>query len=118
MKRRGGALTAAVLAALTLSACSSLTPGTAAEVDGQRITMSQVDDLMTAQCDALEAAGKSGSGQAQALPISDVKRRVLGLLIDTQLSKRYAESEDVAASPQVADLIYTQSTQGIDSLAK
>jgi hypothetical protein len=102
------------VAALTLTGCGTLSPGAAAEVNGEKITMAQVDDLMKAQCDALDVAAKGG--QSQALPISDVKRRVLGLLIDTQLSRQFAESEGVATSAQVADLIYTQTTQGIDQL--
>ena len=114
MKLRAWAGPAAVLTALTLSGCGALTPGTASVVGDEKISMSQVDDLAAAQCTALDAAGKSG--QSQALPVSDIKRRSLGLLMDTALSKQYADSQDAAANPQVTQLIYGQIEQSISAL--
>ena len=114
MKLRRWAGPVAVVAALTLSGCGSLSPGNASEVEGQKITMSSVDDLVEAQCDAVTASAQSG--QATALPVSDIKRRSLGLLLDTEVSKQYAESQGVTPDKAVVDAIYGQFSQAIAAL--
>lgn len=106
MKLRAWAGPVALLGALTLTGCGALTPGTASVVGDQKISMQQVEDLVTAQCEGADLAAKKSGGQSQASPLSDVKRRSLGLLIDTSLSEQFAQSEDATGTAEVTQLIY------------
>lgn len=111
MKLRAWAGPAAVLTCLALSGCSSLTPGTAAVVGDEKISMKQVDELAAAQCDGAVASAEKG--QSAPLSISDVKRRSLSLLIETKVSEQYAESQDAAPTAQVTSLIDSSFTQAL-----
>lgn len=99
---------------LPLSACGELTPGTAAVVDGVRISRQQVDDLAQAQCDAADASAQPGG--SSALPISRVRQQSLGLLMDTALSKQYAAEKGITADQKVADGIYAQFAAEIEKV--
>jgi hypothetical protein len=84
---------AAVAAAslLVLAGCGDdPAPGAASVVDGHKITVSQVDELATAQCDGVKLAAKSG--QAQAASRKQVTQQALGLLIDIRLNLDYGAS--------------------------
>jgi len=115
VKLRGWVAPLAVLATLSLAGCGAgLTPGTAAVVDGQRITIQQVDDLVAAQCSAADAAAKGGS--SSPMPLSDVRRRSLGLLMDTALSKKYAADQHITPDHRIADALYGQFEGAIQQL--
>lgn len=107
--------TVAPLAALLLLAgCGELTPGTAATVDGHRITMHQVRDLAAAQCDAV---ARTGGGQAgAAVPMTQVQQRSLGLLLQIQLTKQYAAARGLHADPRIVDYFWSQYRQPIAQL--
>lgn len=108
------ALPVAALALLVLSGCSDLTPGTASVVNGSRITHDQVDDLAQAQCVAADLAAESG--QSSSMAISRVKQQSLGLLLDTELSKQYAEDEGLEPQKSMSDGFYSQLEPGITPL--
>jgi len=105
---------AALLGLLVLTGCSGLTPGTAATVNGTRITDAQVDDLTRAQCTAADRAAKSGG--SQALAVSSVKLQSLGLLMDTELSLQYAADQKIAVDSSLANGFYSQFEPGITPL--
>ena len=105
---------AALLGAVVLTGCSGLTPGTAAVVDGTRITNAEVNDLTKAQCVAADQAAKGGSSQPTAT--SSLKMQSLSLLMDTQLSLHYAEDEKIAVDKSLADNLYGQFESSIDAL--
>jgi hypothetical protein len=92
---RAVVLPAVALALLLLSGCGELTPGTAAEVNGTRITNSEVDDLADAQCDLREVLTESG--QAAVTSASRVRRESLSLLMDAELSLQYGKSKGISA---------------------
>ena len=70
------AAVSSAVALLLLTGCGEITPGTAAVVNGTRITNDEVDDLARAQCVAADRAAKSGESTSMA--ISRVKRQSLG----------------------------------------
>ncbi len=119
MKLRGGtrtgALATAVLTLLLVSGCSGLTPGTAATVNGTRITNDEVDDLAAAQCAAAERAAKSGNSTTMA--IARVKQQSLGLLMDTQLTLQYADKEGITPDKSLSKGFYGQLEPGITPLS-
>ena len=109
------AVPSAALALLLLAGCGGqITPGTAAVVNGTRITNDQVDDLAAAQCVAADRAAKTGNSTSMA--ISRVKQQSLGLLMDTRLTLQYAKSQDITPQPLLAKSFYGQLEQGIDPL--
>ncbi len=119
MKLRGAggkrwALPAAAVALLVLSGCGEITPGTASVVNGSRITHDQVDDLARAQCVAANLAAESG--QSTSMAISRVKQQSLSLLLDTELSKQYAEDEALEPQKSMSDGFYGQLEPGIAPL--
>ncbi len=114
MKPRGWAAPLAVLALVLVSGCGQLTPGTAATVDGKRITMDQVDGLVEAQCTAADLAAKGGN--SSPLPISYVRQQSLGLLIDTALSDEFGADQNLTPDPVVVEGFYAQFEPGITPL--
>lgn len=90
-------------AALALGGCGSLPPGAASVVDGTTITDSEVTDLADAQCAGIEQAAKTGQSQEQATPRKQMIRQALSLLMDIELSLKYARSVGISPrGPQVA----------------
>lgn len=116
MKLRRGVpvAVAATLAALVVSGCGQLTPGTAAVVNGTRITNDEVNDLAEAQCVAADKA--KASGQSQTMAVSRVKVQSLALLMDTELSKQFAADEDITPDTQLVKGFYSQFEPGITPL--
>lgn len=104
----------AVLALLLLNGCGAITPGTAAVVNGTRITNDQVNDLAAAQCVAADRAAKSGNSTATA--IARVKQQSLGLLMDTELSLQYAADQNIEAPKSLAQVFYSQLEPSITPL--
>lgn len=102
------------VAVLGLSGCGGLTPGTAAVVNGERITHSDVEDLVEAQCAATEAAAGSGTGGAVA--VSQLRQQSLGVLMDTVLSLQYAQDEGITPDREIADGLYRQFEPSIAEL--
>lgn len=91
---------------LLATGCSQLGPGTASVVDGERITVAEVDALTAAQCDL--AAQQAVTGQGQVFAISTVKQSILGALIETTLNEQFAEDLDVTPSPELVEEIVAQ----------
>jgi hypothetical protein len=88
------------------SGCSQLTPGTASVVDGERITVAEVDRITEAQCDL--AASQVATGQGQVFALSMVKQSILVALIETTLNEAFAAENDVTPSPEVAEQVLAQ----------
>lgn len=106
LRRRLAPLALTAVAALGLSGCGELTPGTAANVAGARITHEQVDDLVDAQCSAANASAESGG--AAAVPVSQVRQQSLGVLMDTTLSTKYAEDQQITPDKKIAAALFEQ----------
>lgn len=99
-------LPAMAVALLLLTACGDLTPGTASVVNGTRITNDDVQELSSAQCVLRKQLKKSG--QAPAASASRVRQESLGLLMDTELSKQFGESEGIEADKALAGAVFGQ----------
>lgn len=99
---------------LLLTGCGQLTPGTAAVVNGERITHDEVTALADAQCLAADQAAEAGGTQAMA--ISSIKQQSLGLLMDTELSLQYAASQDITPPTGLATAFYNQLEPSIEPL--
>ena len=104
----------AALALLLLSGCGAITPGTAAVVNGTRITNDEVNDLAAAQCVAADRAAAAGS--STATPIAQVKQQSLGLLMDTELSLQYAADQELDPPQSLARVFYSQLEPSISPL--
>lgn len=113
-RARAGAVPVAALALLLLTGCSELTPGTAAVVNGTKITNKAVDDLADAQCVAANRAPKSA--QATSMAISRVKQQSLGLLMDTELSLQYAKDQGITPEQSLSQALFSQFEPGIAPL--
>lgn len=88
---------------LLLTGCSGLTPGTAAVVEGTRITSADVDQLAEAQCSAIEQA--SQQGQAQAVALASIKQQSLQLLLDIELDEAFAADQRITPPKTLVDYI-------------
>jgi hypothetical protein len=91
----------AAVAALTLSACGSTSPGTASpgtavNIGDQTLATSDVDDLSVAYCEGLEAQLKSAG---QAFPMSYVRAYVVRNLTVQAAAEQLAEEHDVTLPP-------------------
>jgi hypothetical protein len=109
---------AAVGTALLLGGCGSVPPGTASVVGGTKISRSDVNELADAQCAGIEAAAKSGQGQAQQAARKRVVQQSLYILMDTELSLQYGESEGIAPRSQEVAVTTTSTEPFIKSLPK
>ena len=105
-RARVGAVPVVALAMLLLAGCSQLTPGTAAIVNGTKITNKAVDDLANAQCVAADRAPRSA--QATSMAISRVKQQSLGLLMDTELSLQYAKDQGITPQQSLSQGLFSQ----------
>jgi hypothetical protein len=100
VKLRAMAVPAVGLALLLLTGCSGLTPGTASDVNGTRITTTRVSDLAAAQCDLRDVLTEKQL--APAITAAQVSRESLSLLMDTELTKQFGQSEDIDPDKLVA----------------
>jgi hypothetical protein len=107
---------AALGAALTLGGCGSLPPGAAAVVDGTTIKHSEVTDLAEAQCAGIKQAARTGQAQEQVTPRKQLVQQALSLLMDVELSLKYAESVDVSPRPRQVAATYAQIEPLIETL--
>ncbi len=96
----------AVTGLLLLTGCGELDPGSAARVNGTRIAESQVTDLVDAQCQLRDKLTQDGS--APTIAASRVRQESLSLLLDTELSHQFGESEDLSADKLLARGFFNQ----------
>ena len=89
-----------------LTGCSGLTPGTAAVVEGTRISSASVDRLAKAQCSAIEQAGQQG--QSQPVALASIKQQSLQLLLDIELDQAFAKDEGITPPQSLVTYIDDQ----------
>lgn len=99
---------------LLLTGCSGLTPGTAAVVDGTRITSASVDRLAEAQCGAIEQAAQQG--QSQPVPLSRIKQQSLQLLLDIEVDEGFAKDEGIRPPRSLVSFIDRQLQTQVQNL--
>ena len=96
----------AALAAVLLSGCAGLRPGTAAQVGDERITTREVDEVATQFCKALETQLRQ---QAETIPHSYFRGGIAGTLAMREVAEQVAadhgvEPESEEYRRQLADL--------------
>lgn len=111
--RKAFTAVAALAASVLLAGCGQLGPGTAATVNGSRITIDQVRELADAQC---AAALHETQGEGQAMPMAQVQQRSLGLLLETKLTEQYADAKGLHPDAQVVEAFWSQYRSAIADL--
>lgn len=93
-------LTGVALAAVAGCGADSLQgdyhPGAAAVVDGERITLSEVDDMAQDYCDFVSSRMQSAE---QAVPMHLVRNASLDILVRRTVAEQYAEAHDLDLRP-------------------
>src|SRR5690606_32974625 len=72
--------------------CGSASPGTAARIGEEKISVAQVDDLAEALCLNVE---EDMASQGQAVPMSLVRQSALNVLALTEVAHQVADEYDV-----------------------
>ncbi len=101
MRRRLLAAVAVGAAATVLSACGGMHPGAAIVInDGDyRASMSDVDDLTAALCEASPLLAEAQGSPAQTSEAVDARQYVVGLLIQSYLTPLAAKQVDAPEPP-------------------
>lgn len=105
-RRSVRAIPVAALGLLLLSGCAELTPGTAAVVNGTRITTDEVSQLAQAQCSGVALSVKMQEGEAVAR--KRLEESALSLLMDIELNLDFAKTLDLDPRPASVAAIYAQ----------
>lgn len=106
VKLAGGTLAAALL----LSACGSVHPGSAAVVGSDTISQSQADSTALAVCAADSASQPSG------VPARTERRRALSLLVQTTLARQFGAKVGVHANQAAVSAGVAQAAGTIKSM--
>lgn len=102
-------------AALALSGCG-LHPGAAAVVGDTTLSGAEVDDAAAALCSA-NITGAKARGEAKPdLASRGARQAALQLLVDTELSRQFAEAEGIEPDPSQVSTALAQNRQTIDLL--
>jgi hypothetical protein len=95
------------LAVLGLAGCGQEAPGVAASIDGEQVTMDQVDSYANAVCTYNEVNAEVSGQPPQAVSGEDLRGFALNLLVQQALTERVAEevgaSVPAAAGAQAVD---------------
>ncbi len=92
--RLGGVVLAA---ALLLSGCAGLRPGTAVQVGDEQITDSELDEVTTSYC---EAAQSSLDQQAQSVPNGYFRTGIAGLLATREVAEQVVAERGLEVGPE------------------
>lgn len=97
----------AASAVLSLAGCGQEAPGVAASVDGEQITMDQVDSYASAVCTYNQVAAEVTGQPEQAVTGEELRGFAVDLLVQQSLTERVAEEQGVrvpeAAAAQEID---------------
>jgi hypothetical protein len=97
------------LAGLTLAACGSVHPGSAAVVDGKDISIKTLDSTAAAYCTlTAESARQQG---VTSVSNAQVRRQAVVGLVSLVVARRLAASEDIKVDPSTYELTATQRDQ-------
>lgn len=91
----------AASAVLVLTGCGQEAPGVAASVDGEQITMNQVDSYAGAVCSYNKATAEVSGQPEQAVTGEELRGFAVDLLVQQALTERVAEEQGVSV-PEAA----------------
>lgn len=108
--RLGGLRSATLgMAILALTACAGVSPGSAAVVDGESISMKKADKASAAYCKlSLAVAAQQG---APAVSAADSRRQAISDLITYAVAKKVEKQRGVAVDPTTYVITDTQKAQ-------
>jgi hypothetical protein len=112
---RGALLAGVLTATLAMSACS-VHPGSAAYVGSQSISVGNVDDVALALCAAQEAGGQGNPQQPQELASRAARQGALKVMIDSELSRQYGESQGIVPDQSKVSSAVAANAQSIAAL--
>lgn len=97
------------IAAIALTACAGVNPGSAAVIDGESISMKTADEASTAYCAlSLSAAAQQG---IQAVSSGDSRRQAITDLIMYAVAKKVEKQQGVAVDPTTYVITDSQTAQ-------
>lgn len=96
---RGRRLAAVGLVAALLGACGQASPGAAASIDGETISLDQVDAYADAACEYTRTVTEMTNQQPQPISGAQLRVEVLNLLVQSVLTERLGERLGVTVPP-------------------
>jgi hypothetical protein len=99
-----------VLVGLTLAACGTIHPGSAAVVDGESISMRTLDRTATAYCVAIAASDRQQSG-APTTSNSSIRRQAVVGLVSLVVARKLAAAEDLTIKPSAYEVTSAERAQ-------
>lgn len=102
---------ALALVGLTLAACSSVHPGSAAVVDGESISMRTLDKTAAAYCVAAADAARQQTGASAPTSNAQVRRQAVVGLVALVVARKLAADEDLVIKPSSYEMTSTELAQ-------
>lgn len=97
-----------VLVGLTLAACGTIHPGSAAVVDGESISMRTLNRTATAYCTLNAAVAQQQSGAGAPVSNSQIRRQAVVGLVSVVVARKLAAKEDLTIKPSAYELTSAQ----------
>lgn len=112
-RRRPALAVLAGAALLALTGCGVLTPGTAAVVESATISHDKVDQVANALCSANIGSAEAQGAPAPELATAGARQAALQVLLETEISRQFAESEGVEPNSRIVSQALAQNEQNI-----
>lgn len=112
-RRRTRLSAMAAAAVLTLTGCGALQPGVAATVGSATITHDEVDRVARALCSANTSGAAAQNQPAPELATAGARQAALQVLVESELSRMFGESEGVEPNDQEVSAAVAQNEAGI-----
>lgn len=106
-------LAALAAGAATVLAGCGLHPGAAIVVGSTTISHDEVDDVALAVCSANLATARASNQPLPTLPSRGAREVAVSILLDTELSQRFGESQGVEANAQQVSQAVAQNENGL-----
>lgn len=101
---------------LTLSGCAGLHAGEAAVIGSDTISRDSVDGVARALCTANVRGAAASGGLPPSIATRGVRSAALQVLLDTELSRQFGESEGVTANKQMVSRALAAQEQEMNAL--
>lgn len=105
----------AVVAAAVLTGCGTH-PGAAAVVGDQRISADEVDEAAAALCSSTVAGAEAQGQPRPELASRGARQAAIQLILDSELTRQFAEDEGLKANQQAISAALQQNAQAIQVL--
>jgi hypothetical protein len=103
-------------AAVMLSGCAALHPGTAAVVGAETITHDEVDQVAEALCSAQLTNARAQGQPPPSVPTRDTRQSAIQILLDSELSRQFGAARGVEADRQQLTQAVQQNSVGLEQM--